>query len=126
MIIHSNNGLFPEAPTITTDKQKLYYHMRDNTNIYKIFLKYRYLTTNTEEPEKTNRIIIYPNPSSHIVNIEVPNHSNYELTIYNIFGEKIFTAVNLEAIDVSNYSRGIYMLTVKYENKFITTKIIKN
>jgi len=126
MIIHSNNGLFPEAPTITTDKQKLYYHMRDNANIYKIFLKYRYLPTNIEEQEKTNRIISYPNPSSNLVYIEVPNHSNYELTVYNIFGEKIFTAINIEAIDVSNYSRGIYMLTVKYENKFITTKIIKN
>lgn len=100
--------------------------MKDNANIYKIFLKYRYLTSNIEEQEKTNRIIIYPNPSSHLVYIKVPNHSNYELTIYNILGEKIFTAINLEAIDVSNYSRGIYTLTVKYENKFITTKIIKN
>ncbi len=126
LIIHSNNGFAPEAPTITTDKQKLYYHQRDNTNIYKIFLKYRILITSIEEQEKTNKINIYPNPSSHLINIVVPNNSNYELSVYNVWGEKIYTDINIDIIDVSNYSRGIYVLTVKYENKFLTTKIIKN
>ena len=37
-VIHSNLGFIPEAASPSTDKQKIYYHQKDGTGIFHIYL----------------------------------------------------------------------------------------
>jgi hypothetical protein len=42
MVIYSNYGYFPEAATPTTDKQKIYYHQKNNTFTYHNYPKVKF------------------------------------------------------------------------------------
>ncbi|GAB4252587.1 MAG: hypothetical protein Kow0079_07450 [Vicingaceae bacterium] len=55
-VIYSNDGFFPEAVTITTDKQKIYYHQKDNSLLYNIFLRYRNLSSSVNYNAWSNNI----------------------------------------------------------------------
>ncbi|MBE0673685.1 MAG: PD40 domain-containing protein, partial [Bacteroidales bacterium] len=48
-VIHSNLGFLPEAASPSTDKQKIYYHQKDGTGKYHIYLRYKNLTTDIDE-----------------------------------------------------------------------------
>jgi hypothetical protein len=70
------------------------------------------LCTGVNELENEIAINIYPNPSNRAITL----HSsmsivNYQLSIDNVFGEKIYSEIitdNTTTIDVSNWSKGIY------------------
>lgn len=74
-------------------------------------------------------IKLYPNPALNAVTIEV-NASlvNAEVSISDLTGKRLCT-YNLSEIhktlDVSNYEKGIYFVTVTAESKSSTLKFIK-
>jgi hypothetical protein len=69
-----------------------------------------------------NKIIIYPNPTKDIVNIV---GKDFSINIYNNLGQLLITEDNPSNINLSNYSRGVYMLHIIQNNKIITKQIIK-
>ena len=78
--------------------------------------------------QKTN-INVYPNPATNVLNIELPNSTNYasfELT--EITGKVILHGQlnnSLNSIDINQYCKGIYFLKVKIsEQEILTRKII--
>ncbi len=126
MIIYSNLGFVPEAPTITTDKQKLYYHQKDGTGIYHIYLRYRTGTTGVNEHIRSENIKVYPNPTNTFFNVVLPNPSEqFTLDVYSSLGQVIYKTNNNTQIDISNYSTGIYFLKVKQNGRNWSTKIVK-
>ncbi|MDP1728505.1 MAG: T9SS type A sorting domain-containing protein [Bacteroidota bacterium] len=71
----------------------------------------------------------YPNPSNGIFQLTFDNmqSSNGELEIYNVSGEKVYTASNNNRqmqIDLSALAKGIYFVKVYYEAKVYNQKII--
>jgi beta-glucosidase len=66
-----------------------------------------------------NSFIIYPNPAINIVNIKT-DASEYLVNIFTLTGEKIKTmqAGNNVAIDISNFSRGVYIVEIKPGNGY--------
>ncbi|MBL6873547.1 MAG: fasciclin domain-containing protein [Flavobacteriales bacterium] len=68
--------------------------------------------------ENSLDVSIYPNPSSNVFNINLNGYDKYELSVTNIIGEKIYTeelSLNgnyVNQIDLSNFHKGIYNLTV--------------
>ncbi len=69
---------------------------------------------------------IFPNPATTRINIEVA--ANIEITdvaLYDVLGKNTgATRVN-GTIDVSNLSRGVYILNVKSTQGTLTQKVIK-
>lgn len=117
-VIYSNTGLVPEAPTISTDKSKLYYHRKEN-GIYNLFLRYRTGTTGfvLNSTEKKD-FYLFPNP----VNTELQFKASTEIEtcfIYAINGELI-TQHHLNkksaTINVEYLKQGLYYA------KFVTAK----
>ena len=53
---------------------------------------------------------IYPNPSTHIINIKTLNKIK-EAVIYGVLGEKVLKT-NTQNIDISKLNRGIYLIKV--------------
>ncbi len=87
------------------------------------------LNSTTSIDEMTvNDVNIYPNPTSGMVIIESGVSSTYQLNIYNAVGQIIFKAQNLvdrkKQIDLSGYTKGIYIIQVQTEKETITKRLI--
>ena len=71
---------------------------------------------------------IYPNPTNGAINLN-SNEEISEYTLYDSYGRlqvrKFVKNVKKPTLDISGYSKGIYILNVKYGTKIITKKIVK-
>ncbi|AUP79664.1 T9SS type A sorting domain-containing protein [Flavivirga eckloniae] len=83
------------------------------------------LSTEDFKTEASN-IIIYPNPTADIINIESKSDLN-TLEIYDIIGKKVSSYGNKKAINISSLNPGIYFLKLSLANSqsVITKRIIK-
>jgi len=80
------------------------------------------------DDEFTSIVSVYPNPSSGIFNIEWPNNENTSITVYNYLGQKILEKKNIITgsypLDLSNQSKGLYILKIASNGKLASKKII--
>ena len=73
---------------------------------------------------------IYPNPSSNIFNLEFNSDFETEILVTNVLGEQVyFESIKSigefnTQIDLSNYSKGIYNLTIKTSDGISNHKLI--
>lgn len=81
--------------------------------------------------ETLNDIYVYPNPARNVVNIAVPTGIELvkNVTVYNYLGQTvgqktIVTADDL-SIDTTNYSSGVYLITVSNGTQSKTLRFIK-
>jgi len=68
-----------------------------------------------------NYLVVYPNPTSDKINI----NKNVDINVYNYIGSMIISKKNINILNVSKLSPGIYMLQINYKNKTITKQLIK-
>lgn len=76
-----------------------------------------------------NSFTIFPNPSNGQVNLNTNSQGVYQIDIYNITGQHVFSRVALNPIETLNLSflnSGVYMVTLKTENQKVlkTEKLI--
>jgi polyhydroxybutyrate depolymerase len=83
------------------------------------------LVTGIHDLEEQERILIYPNPSSNILFIETKSNSTIHYQITNLKGQEVKKGEYKNGINVTELTSGIYILTVKQENKITNRKIIK-
>lgn len=79
------------------------------------------------ERELEKRILIYPNPSNGLLNVEVPFTGEYFVRIYDSFGKVIIESSCSEsktALRMGNYKPGIYLLSIEKGSNRITRKIV--
>lgn len=125
-VIHSNLGFLPEAASPTTDKQKIYYHQKDGTGIFHLYLRYRTGTTDVAETSTEENWKVFPNPVSNLLNISLENsNEDFLVTIYSCMGQKVLSSLNNKSINVSNLPSGMYFVQIKQLGKVVTTKIVK-
>lgn len=68
---------------------------------------------------------VYPNPTSDFLNIETLD-SVKNIYLLNTLGQNVYEG-NSKQINISNLSKGMYLLKIEFENNIIVTeKIIKN
>ncbi|MBC7865049.1 MAG: T9SS type A sorting domain-containing protein [Bacteroidia bacterium] len=114
----------PEAPTLTTDQSKMYYH-KNVAGTFKLFLRYRTSFAGINEKEKID-VRVFPNPSGNLVNIELTGvEKNYFVEIYSAQGKLILKANCKTSVDVSELESGIYTIIVRNENMIRKGKFIK-
>jgi hypothetical protein len=77
-------------------------------------------------------LVIYPNPASDIVNIDLSKltNKNVQVNVSDISGKLIYSenisSSDLISIDVNEYSKGIYFINLTGENFSLNKKLIKN
>jgi len=87
--------------------------------------------TNYVNNNLNDDFIIYPNPTNNILYFSNINITHpYILSIYNYLGkviiEKEVTKLDGNTLDISNFEKGLYILTIQNENFSFSKKIIKN
>ena len=115
-IIYSSQPLTPEAATLTTDKSIMYYHKKPST-LYKIFMRYRTITTDVGEINKKDMVTVFPNPTSDKLFISFQNKElkQIELKIFNVNGqellnEQIENNKGVNTLDISKLPVGVYFV----------------
>ena len=84
------------------------------------------LNVGIDQALNDNVIFIYPNPTSGILNFNIPGGKYVSrLELYNIYGQIIMAEENRQTLDMSALPKGIYLL--RYENchHLYSKKIIK-
>lgn len=114
-----------EAPTLTEDKQIMYYHKKIG-GVHKIMIRYRLTITGLKEPvqyPKTLKII--PNPMSNkaIVDFENTMREPITLTLLDNLGRTVRTVhtISMNRIEINreNLNAGIYIVQVQTERNVI-------
>ena len=86
------------------------------------------LSTNTANYE--SNVNIYPNPTTDYINIDFGNLDNVEglnIKIINILGQEVLSQpMNTDKINVSELSKGIYIIKISDAMSQIDRKFIKN
>ena len=75
---------------------------------------------------------VYPNPSNGVFTIELNNIKvdDYRILVTNVLGQEVYVSTKevsifiSEKIDLSDLSKGVYMLEVSNSESTITEKII--
>jgi len=85
------------------------------------------LVTNIEINNFKGNIIVYPNPTSSILNVEFSDSKLYVATIVDFLGKEVLKErIENRKIDISALPSGIYMLQLQSEKLVYTTKVVKN
>ena len=73
-------------------------------------------------------LAVYPNPVTSTINIRgLENNTADEISIYNVIGEKVFSAVDwkLATINCQHFPKGIYYLELLSNKKIYRLKFVK-
>lgn len=71
-------------------------------------------------------VSIFPVPATDVLNVKVPSNIEVtEVTLHDLLGRNTGAVYSNETINVSDLSRGVYMLTVKTTEGTLTQKVIK-
>jgi hypothetical protein len=98
---------------------------RATVNTSRSNIKHGALTTGVENTVSSVTAILYPNPASDLLNIELSNlYSAGEITVFNSLGQEVYKAsYNAAAsksvhkvIDISSFASGLYHLQVSSVN----------
>jgi len=74
-----------------------------------------------------DQIVLYPNPSGDVINIDIENVNNATIEIYNVSGNLIFSkALNSKfaKIDISGLPNGIYIVKVMQDGAINVGKVV--
>jgi hypothetical protein len=73
------------------------------------------------------KLSVYPNPTNDYLYISTSNATNYAIKIVDMLGNLVYSSVlktGFEKIDVTQFQKGVYFVTLNNNGKSITTKKI--
>jgi ELWxxDGT repeat protein len=76
------------------------------------------------EVESGNNLIIYPNPTSGMINITTDASREATYEIFDVLGNVILKQQNINQADLSSFAKGIYFIRVSDNNSSTTKRII--
>lgn len=85
------------------------------------------LSVTTSNKEINNEVVkVYPNPSANFIRIESSDIKN--LNIFSANGQQVLNLKEVAGneINVSDFQAGLYYIQFESENKFFTSKFVKN
>jgi uncharacterized repeat protein (TIGR01451 family) len=83
-----------------------------------------FATLNNQLFAKDDSILVYPNPTNSIINVEGKNTIS-TIDLYDIQGRMIQTTLNTNSIDITDKSNGIYFLKVTSDKGSKIERVIK-
>jgi hypothetical protein len=78
---------------------------------------------NKEKIELLKQVSVYPNPTSDIIIIK-SLHKNYTVEITDIHGKVLYRKKNVNKINISNFTIGVYFITIKTIDSIETFKVL--
>lgn len=106
--------------------QRDFYTLMDSVFINKCDTLFNSLSTDIYKMTKHD-LVIYPNPVSNRLNVDVPNSNNIlSYYIYNTYGKQLLTGKLEESIDISMLNKGMYIIRFENQSEGVTKRFIVN
>jgi len=84
------------------------------------------LNTTNNTSVTPNEPIVYPNPTSSLLQFKIDfPHQNFEVIIFDFKGQRVFTASNQVVLDISQLPKGLYFMQLNIDHKIFNRKLIK-
>ncbi|GGB78744.1 hypothetical protein GCM10007424_18630 [Flavobacterium suaedae] len=117
-----DNTICDFVPQSTSERQGYFEQQIEPTDI----IEYEFA-----ESEGGKELYIYPNPATSTVDVRIKSDLIQNLIILTTEGKKVIernvSSKNLYTLDISNLSKGVYILTIQTQKgNFYTQKLIKN
>ncbi len=80
------------------------------------------------ESNNLYQISIFPNPANSEINFSANNSDNYQLNLFNVLGENVYSGrfTASTKISTNKFSKGIYIVEINYKNNKINKRIVIN
>ena len=93
----------------------------ENTNVIAVFQR----DLSIGDVNKVD-FLVYPNPTSDVLNIGSASKSEITYTISTILGQNVESGINKDQkLNVSHLNKGVYLIELKQDNKRVVKKFIK-
>jgi len=92
-----------------------------NTKVKSNYISVSGLPASADEPAL--EFSLYPNPTRDLLHIEA--NSSYLCELYSISGSLLLSAENEPVLNLSSLGKGIYFLHLKFNDKLVVRKIVK-
>jgi len=79
------------------------------------------------ESEKEKILSVYPNPTQGVVSISMDDALDFEYQLFDFTGKSVMNGKKHDhtmTLDLSGFSKGIYLISVISESKCLTQKVI--
>ena len=99
----------------------------DGTGSYSSLSTCQANCTSTGLEETELGFSIYPNPSEGVFAIKLDAASIYDVTVYNVLGQTVFSTVTsnvITTIDFTSFDKGIYTVELKGKHSIYTERVI--
>ena len=83
--------------------------------------------TTINELQNDFAVEIYPNPNNGLFTIKIDEITKADLLVADLMGRKVFqtkTTSNITTVDLSNYEKGMYIVTINESDKRTTKKVV--
>ncbi len=80
--------------------------------------------TSAVQDDLTEKIIVFPNPATNVINIETADFTVSELELKDNLGRVVKSMKNSDQMNISDIQQGLYSLTVRTKETKIVKKII--
>lgn len=101
-----------------------------NNNTYTLNEIYYSVVLNTQNLIFSDYFALYPNPAAHTLNLKLKKDILiHKLIVFNLLGQEVLYQENVSndaVIDVSQLSKGTYMLRILSDNGSFNSKFVKN
>ena len=79
-----------------------------------------------DEINNINEVKLYPNPVKEMLTIEMNDVTGMQFEVYNSTGQKLYSAFEINEINMGQFQQGLYFIVVKNNNELIYTgKVLK-
>ena len=122
VVLVSEPGAVPEAPTFSPGEHAMYYHKKVN-GTHQIFMRVKTATT-ALAGHRPSPFGISPNPVSSVLNCHLPAGKNYTIRVFSMTGRLCMVTEDRQ-INVASLPEGIYWISAATAEGTISQKFIK-
>src|SRR5690606_28396636 len=82
----------------------------------------RQVNTTSVAKLNTELVNVYPNPANDILNVDIKNNSNANISIMDMLGREVLYVNANQIIDISGLTNGVYIIKINGEQVSKFTK----
>ncbi len=116
---------YPKGHLGTSIIRYTFFDMNNTTDSASMIAVYVATPVGIEELAENNNILLYPNPTSGITNLNVDLGKDFTIEIFNSLGAKVLQEnIISNSIDLSLLPEGIYYYRIKENNQIKTNNVL--
>ncbi|MGB4665324.1 MAG: T9SS type A sorting domain-containing protein, partial [Bacteroidales bacterium] len=116
---------YPKGHLGTSIIRYTFFDMNNTTDSASMIAVYVATPVGIEELVENNNILLYPNPTSGIANLNLDLEKDFTIEIFNSLGAKVLQEnIISNSIDLSLLPEGIYYYRIKENNQIQTNNVL--